>query len=121
VSFLAWIVLGSIAGFASSGLDDEQGEGSLSMRHSGVVGAIVGGLIFGLLGPASVIDFDLYSVFAAGVGPIVVVTAYHLLFARRASTSGASAFASSDIRGARVRQEKIRWQPVARRIRSRDA
>jgi len=85
VSFLAWIVLGSIAGVAASKLVNQQGQGSLSTWHSSIVGAIVGGLIFDQVGTARVTGFDLYSAFVAGVGPVVVVAAYHLLFARRTS------------------------------------
>ncbi len=83
MSLLTWIVLGSIAGLAASQLERPQGECSLSTWHSGIVGAIVGALIFDRFHLAD--GLDLYSALVAGIGPVVVVAAYHLVFARRTS------------------------------------
>jgi uncharacterized membrane protein YeaQ/YmgE (transglycosylase-associated protein family) len=49
----------------------------------GVVGAIVGGFLFTRLGAAGVTGLNLYSMFVAVVGAVVVLILYHALFRRR--------------------------------------
>jgi len=85
MSFLAWIVLGAIAGFIASKLVSGQGEGFVLDLALGVVGAVVGGFLFDQFGAARVTGFNLYSLFVALVGSVAVLAAYHLLFARRLS------------------------------------
>jgi uncharacterized membrane protein YeaQ/YmgE (transglycosylase-associated protein family) len=48
MSFLAWIVLGLVAGFIGSKLVNRRGEGMLLDVLLGVVGAMVGGWLFHL-------------------------------------------------------------------------
>ena len=86
MSILAWIVLGTLAGFIASKLVSGQGEGFILDLVLGVVGAIVGGFLFNQFGAAGVTGFNLYSMFVALVGAVVVLAAYHLLFTRRVST-----------------------------------
>lgn len=83
MSFLAWIVLGLIAGFIGSKIVNKRGEGLLLDIILGVVGAIVGGWLFNLLGASGVSGLNLYSLAVAVVGAIVVLVAYHAI--RRAA------------------------------------
>ena len=50
MSFLAWIVLGLIAGFIGSKIVNKTGEGFFLDIVLGIVGAIVGGWLFSLIG-----------------------------------------------------------------------
>lgn len=51
----------------------------------GVVGAFVGGFIFTrFFGAAGVTGLNLYSMFVAVVGAVVLLVLFHLLFRRRA-------------------------------------
>ena len=50
MSFLVWIVLGLVAGFIASKIVNKRGEGMLLDTVLGVVGAVVGGWLFGFLG-----------------------------------------------------------------------
>jgi uncharacterized membrane protein YeaQ/YmgE (transglycosylase-associated protein family) len=79
MSFLAWIVLGLIAGFVASKIVNKQGEGFLLDIVLGIVGAVVGGWLFGLLGASGVSGVNLYSLLVAVVGAIVVLFTYHLI------------------------------------------
>ncbi len=79
MSFLAWIVLGLIAGFIASKIVNRQGEGFLLDIVLGIVGAVVGGWLFGLLGAGGVSGVNLYSLLVAVVGAIVVLFTYHLI------------------------------------------
>ena len=45
----------------------------------GVVGAIVGGWLFGLIGHVGITGFNLYSMFVAVIGSVVVLIVYHAI------------------------------------------
>ncbi len=83
MSFVAWIVLGLIAGFIGSKVVNKTGEGIFLDIILGIVGAIVGGWLFTLLGAHGVTGFNLYSVFVAAIGAILVLVIYHALVRRR--------------------------------------
>jgi uncharacterized membrane protein YeaQ/YmgE (transglycosylase-associated protein family) len=82
MSILAWLVLGLIAGFIGSKIVNKSGEGILLDVALGIVGAFVGGYVFTLLGQAPVTGFNLYSVFVAAIGSVLVLVVYHALFRR---------------------------------------
>ena len=79
MSIIGWIILGLIAGFIASKIVNKQGEGFFLDIVLGVVGAIVGGWLFGLIGHAGVTGFNLYSMFVAIIGSVVVLIVYHAI------------------------------------------
>ena len=79
MSIIAWIVLGLIAGFIASKIVNKQGEGFILDIVLGIVGAVVGGWLFTEFGSAGVTGFNLYSVFVAVIGAIVVLVIYHAI------------------------------------------
>lgn len=83
MSYLAWIVLGLIAGFIGSKIVNRRGEGLLLDIVLGIVGAVVGGWLAGFFGLAGVSGINLYSVAIAVGGAIVVLLVYHAI--RRAA------------------------------------
>ncbi len=83
MSFLAWIVLGLLAGFIASKIVNKEGQGILIDIVLGIVGAVVGGLLFGLFGASGVSGVNLRSLIVAVVGAIVVLFVYHAI--RRAA------------------------------------
>jgi uncharacterized membrane protein YeaQ/YmgE (transglycosylase-associated protein family) len=83
MSFLAWIVLGLLAGFIGSKLVNKQGEGFLLDIVLGIVGAVVGGWLFNTFGAAGVTGLNLYSLLVAVIGAVVVLLVYHAI--RRAA------------------------------------
>jgi uncharacterized membrane protein YeaQ/YmgE (transglycosylase-associated protein family) len=84
MSFIAWIVLGLIAGFIASKIVNKSGEGLFLDIVLGVVGAVVGGYLFQTFGMSGVTGVNIYSVLVAVVGAIVVLFIYHALIRRRA-------------------------------------
>jgi uncharacterized membrane protein YeaQ/YmgE (transglycosylase-associated protein family) len=84
MSIIAWIVLGLIAGFIASKIVNAQGQGLILDIVLGVVGAFVGGWLFSILGAEGVSGVNLYSMFVAVIGAIVVLYAYHAITGRRA-------------------------------------
>ena len=79
MSFLAWIVLGLVAGFIASKIVNNKGEGLFLDVVLGIVGAVVGGWLFGVFGASGVSGVNLYSLLVAVAGAIVVLFAYHAI------------------------------------------
>lgn len=84
MSFIAWIVLGLIAGFIGSKIVNKSGEGMLLDIVLGVVGAVIGGYLFQTFGMAGVTGLNIYSILVAVVGAVVFLVLYHALFRRGA-------------------------------------
>jgi len=77
MSYLAWIVLGLIAGFIGSKIVNKQGEGLILDIILGIVGAFVGGWLFHTFGARGVTGLNLYSLVVSVVGAVVVLVVYH--------------------------------------------
>lgn len=84
MSILAWLVVGLVAGFIASKLINKRGEGLIMDIVLGVVGAFVGGFIFNFFGHSGPTGINLYSIFVAVIGAVVVLLAYHAVTGRRA-------------------------------------
>ena len=83
MSIIGWIVLGLIAGFIASKIVNKQGEGIILDIVLGVVGAVVGGYLFSMFGAEGVSGVNIYSMFVAVVGAIIVLVIYHAIAGRR--------------------------------------
>src|ERR1700686_1459908 len=83
MSFVAWIVLGLVAGFIGSKLVNHTGEGLIRDVLLGVVGAFIGGYLFSLFGASGVTGLNVYSLLVAVVGAVVFLIVYHAIFRRR--------------------------------------
>jgi len=79
MSFLAWIVLGLVAGFIGSKIVNKTGEGILLDIVLGIVGAVAGGWLFNTFGAAGVTGLNLYSLLVAVVGAVVVLVVYRAI------------------------------------------
>jgi len=83
MSFLAWIVLGLLAGFIGSKIVNKQGEGMILDIVLGIVGALLGGWLFNTFGASGVTGLNLYSLLVAVIGSVVLLVLYHAI--RRAA------------------------------------
>jgi uncharacterized membrane protein YeaQ/YmgE (transglycosylase-associated protein family) len=86
MSFLAWLILGLIAGFIGSKLVNKSGSGLFLDIILGIVGAVVGGFLFSFFGASGVNGLNLYSLLVAVVGSVLVLVIYHALVRPRSST-----------------------------------
>ena len=73
MSIVAWIILGLISGFIASKIVNKAGEGFFFDIFLGIVGALAGGFLFHLIGSTGVDGFNLWSLFVAVVGAVVVL------------------------------------------------
>jgi uncharacterized membrane protein YeaQ/YmgE (transglycosylase-associated protein family) len=83
MGIISWIILGLIAGFVGSKIVDSQGQGLWLNIALGIVGALVGGFIFGLFGASGVTGLNVWSMIVAIAGSIVVLLIYNTLMDSR--------------------------------------
>jgi uncharacterized membrane protein YeaQ/YmgE (transglycosylase-associated protein family) len=86
MSVIAWIVIGGIAGWIGSLLVNKMGEVVLLHIVLGIVGGVIGGWIFAMLGSTGVTGFNLWCLFVAVVGAVLVLAAEHALVGARRLT-----------------------------------
>jgi len=79
MGFIAWLILGLLAGFIGSKIVNKQGEGLIRDMLLGVVGAFVGGFLFRTFGGHGVTGLNLYSLIVAVIGAVVVLVLFHAL------------------------------------------
>ena len=84
MSILAWIVLGLIAGFIASKIYVGTGQGILMDIVLGIVGAVVGGYLFDMLGAGGITGFNIWSMLVAFIGAVLVLWIYHAVSGRSA-------------------------------------
>ena len=83
MTLIGWIVFGLITGFVASRVVSQRGQGCILNVALGIVGAFIGGLIFTSIGGQGITGFNVYSMFVAIIGAIVVLIAYHAITGRR--------------------------------------
>lgn len=72
MGFIAWVVLGGIAGWIGSiFMDTDASQGIFLNVIVGIIGAFVGGLVFNLFGNAGVSGLNLYSLLVATLGAVL--------------------------------------------------
>lgn len=77
MGILAWIILGALAGWIASLLmNTNEEQGAIANVVVGILGALVGGLIMGLIGAEGVTDFSLYSMLVATGGAVLLLALY---------------------------------------------
>lgn len=74
MGIILWIIFGAIAGWIASMLmGTDSGQGTMGDIIMGIVGSVVGGFVMNLIGKSGVNGFNLYSMFVAVVGAIIVI------------------------------------------------
>ena len=80
MGWLAWLIVGAAAGWlASVVMKTNRQQGLLMDIVVGIIGALIGGFLFTEFGTAGVTGFDIWSVFVAFVGGVVLLAAVRLV------------------------------------------
>jgi uncharacterized membrane protein YeaQ/YmgE (transglycosylase-associated protein family) len=80
MGWLAWIIVGGIAGWlASKVMGTNRQQGLLLDIIVGIVGAFVGGFLFSAIGVSGVTGFNIWSVFVAFIGAVVLLGVLRLI------------------------------------------
>jgi len=84
MGWLAWLVIGAIAGWlASIVMKTNQQQGLLMDIVVGIVGAFIGGFLVNQFGSAGVTGFNVWSLFVAFIGAVVLLGLLRLVTGRR--------------------------------------
>ncbi len=74
MGIIGWIVLGGLAGWiASMIMGTNASMGLMANIVVGIVGALIGGFLFSVIGAADVTGFNLWSLFVAVIGSVVLL------------------------------------------------
>jgi uncharacterized membrane protein YeaQ/YmgE (transglycosylase-associated protein family) len=92
MSIIAWIVLGAIAGYLAGFIvRGDEGLGIIGHILLGIIGAVVGGFLAGLIFDVDPIDgaLDVSSIVVATIGAVITVIVVGALAGRSRTGSGA--------------------------------
>jgi uncharacterized membrane protein YeaQ/YmgE (transglycosylase-associated protein family) len=74
MGIISWIILGGIAGWiASKIMGTDASMGLMANIIVGIVGALIGGFLFSLIGASDITGFNLWSLFVAVIGSVVLL------------------------------------------------
>jgi uncharacterized membrane protein YeaQ/YmgE (transglycosylase-associated protein family) len=84
INIILWIIFGALAGWIASIITGKNRKmGGLANIVTGIIGAFLGGWIMNLLGFQGLTGFDLWSLFVAIVGAVVLILVVGLISGRR--------------------------------------
>jgi len=82
VSWLSWILLGFVAGVLAKGVTGQSRPGCLGTIVVGIVGGLLGGVLFKAAGGEDINDFSLYSLLVAFVGATILLFLWGMVSSR---------------------------------------
>lgn len=74
MGIIAWIIIGALAGWIASvitGTNEQMGAAANIVV--GIIGALIGGLLFNLLGGEGFTGFNIWSLFVSIVGAVILL------------------------------------------------
>lgn len=75
MGLIGWIVLGGIAGWIASKIaKTDASMGVVANIIVGIVGALLGGFLFSLIGASDITGFNLWSLFVAVIGSVILLS-----------------------------------------------
>lgn len=83
MSFIAWIVVGLVAGFLARWIVKDDRAGCLYTMVVGVLGAFIGGALMQAGGRRGITEFDLRAVLVAALGAILLLLVLQAVAGRR--------------------------------------
>ena len=72
MGFLSWIIVGGLAGWIAGMIMKEEG-GIVRNIVLGIVGGLIGGFVFNMLGGVGTTGINIYSIFVATIGAIILI------------------------------------------------
>lgn len=85
MNIVLWIILGAIAGWLASIVTGRNSQmGCIANIIAGIIGGVIGGWVMTMFGGPGVTGFNLYSLFVAFLGAVIVLAIWNLIAGRRA-------------------------------------
>ncbi|MGV8906374.1 MAG: GlsB/YeaQ/YmgE family stress response membrane protein [Acetobacterium sp.] len=80
MGILAWIILGGLAGWLASIITKNNANmGLLKNIVVGILGAMIGGFVVSFFGGSGITGFNLWSIFVAFVGAVILLSIINLV------------------------------------------
>jgi uncharacterized membrane protein YeaQ/YmgE (transglycosylase-associated protein family) len=79
MSIVSWILLGLVAGTIASLIVNRRGDSILFNLVLGIIGAMIGGSLFRLLGARGVTGMNVHSLASAAMGAVIVLVAFRII------------------------------------------
>jgi uncharacterized membrane protein YeaQ/YmgE (transglycosylase-associated protein family) len=80
MGIIAWIIFGALAGWIASGITGDNKRMGCAMNVViGIIGASIGGLVFNAIGGTGVTGFNIWSLFVAVVGAVILLSLINAL------------------------------------------
>jgi uncharacterized membrane protein YeaQ/YmgE (transglycosylase-associated protein family) len=73
MGFVAWIIVGLIAGFLGRHITGDEKSGCIYTIAVGVIGALIGGALMHAAGHKGINEFDLRSILVAALGSVLLL------------------------------------------------
>ncbi len=74
MGIISWIILGALAGWiASKIMSTDQSMGAMANIIVGIIGALIGGFVMNFFNKAGVDGINIYSLFVALLGSIILI------------------------------------------------
>ncbi len=74
MGFFSWVILGAISGWLASRLSGSiERKGCFFNIFLGIVGAIIGGFVFTILGGTGVTGFNIWSILVSTTGALILI------------------------------------------------
>jgi uncharacterized membrane protein YeaQ/YmgE (transglycosylase-associated protein family) len=85
MGWLAWLIVGAISGWLAS-MVTRSSLGLLGDIIVGIIGAFIGGFLFNLIGAPGATGFNVWSVFVAFIGAVVLLSLIRMITGRNVVT-----------------------------------
>jgi uncharacterized membrane protein YeaQ/YmgE (transglycosylase-associated protein family) len=82
MGWLAWLIVGAISGWLASRVMNSR-LGLIGDIVVGIVGAFIGGVIFNIIGASGTTGFNIWSIFVAFIGAVVLLGLLRMLGQRQ--------------------------------------
>jgi len=83
VNWLGWIVVGFVAGMLGKVVTGVRDVGCIATTVVGILGGVLGGILFSAAGGSGITDFSLYSILVAFVGACILLFVFGVVIGRR--------------------------------------
>lgn len=86
MGIIGWIILGGLAGWIASIIaGNSKSQGIIGNIIVGIIGAVIGGWVFGLFGVGGVDGFNFWSLGVALVGALITLWIWRLITGRKSA------------------------------------
>jgi uncharacterized membrane protein YeaQ/YmgE (transglycosylase-associated protein family) len=73
MNFIAWLIVGGLAGWIGGKVMNTGGQGLISNIITGIIGAMIGGFVMNFFGARGVTGLNIPSILVAVIGSVILI------------------------------------------------